>query len=284
MKKAGKLFIKGLIKSCIGVALLLGVAAISYRLVFRLFHISEETKEAVAEYAGEQEVLLKASVDDISKHLIFCVDEEGEVIRLLLEVYHCAQRRMCYFTIPTDTRITMSDSLYQKVMLVNPSVPQMMKLSGITKSLPEESAYEYGVLLIEELLNIKMSYYTIVPVGVYGTVFETEGAEEEAGAPAKDGGKVERAYPREVFSKEFLTRVHNFQIEEDVNHYLEEMYEEIDSNLSLVDKRNYIDSYLKLTSGDISFEVIAGEKTNSAYLIDNSLAAEQLARITGQAD
>ena len=281
MNKAGKIFLKGLLKSFISIALVLGAAVLSYHAVFRLFHIPE-VEGVSASPIRQQKRITTATIDDVSKHLIFCVGDDGEVIKLLLEVYHCAQKRMSYFTIPIETRITMSDTLYKELILVNPSVPQIMKLSVITKHFPEETAYEYGVLLVEELLNIRMSYYTIVPLGIYESVFQTEGPVEDRKEPGSGQVEVERVYPKEIFSKKFMSKIQEFQTEEDLRIYLEEVYEEIESNLSLDAKMNYVDSYLKLPPGNITFELIAGKKTNSAYVIDRSKAAEQLARITGQ--
>lgn len=276
MNKAGKLFLRGLLKSFIGVALVLGIAVLSYHFASRLLYFPKEEKHvATAAYEEEKEKLTTASVDDISKNLIFCVDEQGEIKKLLLELFLCEQRKMYYLTIPIETGITMSDSLYKKLTLVNPSVPQILKLSAITRHLPEETVYEYGVLLVEELLDLKMSYYTLVPVTVYDQVFRTE-------EPAEDG-KGETAYPREIFSEDFLTMMHNIRTEEELKAYLEDIYEEIDSNLSVEDKMNYLDSYLKLTPAGISFELLAGEKTNSAYVADKGKISEQLARMTGRA-
>lgn len=282
MKKAGKVFLNGLIKSFICIALVLGAAVLSYHSVFHMFHIPEDVEEVSAVTVREQESITAATLDDISKNLIFCVDDNGEVIKLLLEVYPCAQKRMSYFTIPVETRITMSDSLYQKLILINPSVPQIMKLSGITKHFPEGTAYEYGVLLVEELLDTRMSYYTVVPAKLYETIFQTEEQETVSKETGSNQGDGDKTYPREVFSKDFLSMIHNIQTEEELGAYLEEVYEEVQSNLPLEDKMNYLESYLKLTPGRITFELIAGEKTNSAYVIDRSKAAEQLALVTGQ--
>ncbi len=282
MNKAGKIFLNGLLKSFICIALVLGAAVLSYHFAFRLFHIPEDVEEVTAGFVTEQQRITTASLEDISKNLIFCVDDSGEVLRLLLEVYPCAQKRMSYITIPVETRIMMSDTLYQKLILINPSVPQLMKLSGITKHFPEGTAYEYGVLLIEELLNIKLSYYTVMPIELYESVFRTEEPNEAAMESGDGPERVEGAYPREIFSKDFLTRIHNIRTEEELRDYLEEVYEELQSNLPLEDKMNYLDSYLKLRIDSITFDLIAGEKTNSAYVIDRSKAAEQLTLATGQ--
>ncbi len=280
MKKAGKLFLNNLFKSFIVITLLLLVGVLSYHTVFKLFHIPQEEEKAALRPASDPVNITTATIDDVSKNLIYCVDDNGDVTRLLLEVFNCEERKLKYFTIPTQTRITMSDELYRELILINPSVPQIMKLSGITKHFPEEASYEYGVLLIEELLDIKLSYYTVVPSDLYESVFVAEEAFRIAEAePGSYQGAEAGAYPREVFSEEFVTEIHNMKTEEELKSYLEATYESVISNLSFEGKMNYFDSYLKLTAGNITFEVIAGENTNSAYVIDRSGAAKQIALI-----
>lgn len=284
MKKAGKIFLNGLLKSFIFFTLILLVGVLSYHAISGLFHIPEKVEKVSVMPPAETDSITTPSIDDISKHLIYCVDDNGDVRKLLLEVFNCAERKLCYFTIPAETRITMSDSLYRELMLVNPSVPQIMKLSGITKHFPEGTSYEYGVLLIEELLDVKLSYYTVVPSGLYESVFVTEEAAHISGAePDSDQEENIRIYPREVFSEEFITGIHNIKTEDELKGYLEGVYDDITSNLSFEDKMNYLDSYLKLTSRNITFEVIAGENTNSAYVIDRIDAAKQIAGITARA-
>ncbi len=268
MKGAWRIFINGFVKSLIFIIILSGAGVLSYHAIGKFFHIPEAAKGSLVP-AIEKASITTASLEDISKNLIFCVDEDGSIEKLLLEVFHCENRVLCYFTLPVRTRITMSDSLYQDLVIVNPSTPQIMKLSGITKYFPEETAYEYGVLLIEDLLNIKISYYTVVPDSIHKTVFVTEERGKDAEAP------------REVFSEEYIEYVHTLQTEEDLKNYMEELYEAVRSNLTFSDKMNYLESYMKLTFRNITFELIAGENTNSAYIVDPDRAAKQLSRITG---
>jgi hypothetical protein len=202
-------------------------------------------------------------LDDVSKNLIFCVNEKnGEITKLLLEIFPCAKHKLYYITIPVQTQFTMSDTLYRELVLVDPAIPQVIKLSGITKYFPEDKLYDYGVLLLEDLLKLKLSYYTVVPDSVYHSIFVTEET-------------------REIFTPEFDEFRKTLKTEKQVSDYLKTFYDTISSNLSVTDKLKYTESYLGLTYEDIFFDRIAGNQTNSAYVIDTAKAAEQLTAMTG---
>jgi hypothetical protein len=250
---------------------LFGVGILSYKAVIHFFHIPEGQPKASSEPAIDQKDLTTATVEDVSKNLIFCVDEKnGDITKLILEVFSCAEHKLYYITIPVRTQYTMSETLYRELVLVDPAIPQVIRLSGITNYFPEDKVYDYGVLLMEDLLKLKVSYYTVMTDSVYHSVFITEEQKED------DSGA-----PKEIFTAKYSKFLKTLQSEKQVKGYLEEFYDTISSNLSVMDKLKYVESYLSLTPEDIRFEIIAGNQTNSAYIIDTAKAAEQLVTMTG---
>jgi len=256
-KSAGKIFTVQFIKSLFFIVLFIGIIIFCYRAIMQYYGINDtDDTSTISPIDNKQSTKLIASIDDISKHLIFSVDEDtGAIKKLVLEIFNCETHRMVFITIPIKTQFTLSDSLYHDLILVKPSIPQFLKISAISSYFPKEAMYEYGVLMIEDLLNIQISYYSVVPESLYETVFETDPMGE-------------------VFSDNFIEFLHTITTEDDLRNYLENIYTLISSNLSLEDKFNYIESYLSDVS--ISFEVIAGEDSNSAYLVDELMAAKQI--------
>ncbi len=266
MKKAWRMFIRGLAKSLIFMCILLGVGVLSYKAVLHLLHIPVKQPEVIAEPAFKQKDITTAALDDISKNLIFCVDEDkGDITKLLLEIFHCADQKLYYITIPVNTQFTMSDTLYRELVLVDPAIPQVIKFSGIMNYFPEDKAYDYGVLLLEDLLDLKVSYFTVMPESVYHSIFVTDSSDT----------------PKEIFTGEYKEYIQTLKTEKKVTDYLDRFYDTVTSNLSLTDKKKYVESYLELSVEDISFELIAGDQTNSAFLVDTAGAAGQLAAMTG---
>lgn len=271
-KSAGKMFAVQFLKSFLFIVFFIGIILMSYRAVM---HYYGEEKPRVIESvspAKKETSLFSASIDDISKHLIFCVDEKnGDIKKLVLEIFNCETNRIVYITIPIKTQFTLSDSLYRELVLIKPSIPQFLKLSAITGYLPEEWVYEYGVLMIEDLLDIQLSYYSVVPQKVYDTVFETEIL------PLKSDNKSNyELVTGEMFSDGFLELLHTIETETDLRKYIEGIYTKMDSNLSIEGKLYYVESYLGVKGENISFELIAGEESNSAYTVDKVMASKQI--------
>lgn len=277
MKKgAGKMFMSGFLKSFLFFVLFIGISTLSYRLVMHFFDIKDITTdiEVVTEPVLKQQVsITEAKIDDVSKHLIYCVDEkDGSIKKIILEIFNCEARKIYYITIPIKTQFTLSSSLHKELVLIKPSIPQFLKLSAITGYFPKETVYEYGVLMIEDLLDIEISYYSVVPQSLYETVFTTENINQNVNSTESS----ENLYPREVFSDNFLEYLQTIKTESDLRSYIEEIYTQIESNLKLSDKLMYMDCYITTPGKNIFFEVISGKESNSSYIIDKYEVEKQL--------
>lgn len=278
-KSAGQIFAIRFLKSLLFFIFIGIIIVFVYKLVINVYGDEDERFVEAVTAVRKQTFLTEASIDDVSKHLIYCVDEEtGDIKKLILEIYDCQRLMLYYITIPIKTQLTLSDSLHRELVLIKPSIPGFLKLSAITGYLPKETVYEYGVLMIEELLKIQISYYTVVPQSIYDTVFETE----LIGQKANNKQSPENAFPREVFSDVFLEHLRTIETETGLRNYIEELYTKVTSNLSFEDKLNYIESYLSTQGKNIIFEVIAGEDSNSAYTIDEFLVDKQLKAYLGE--
>ena len=278
-KSARKMFAIGFLKSLLFFILFAIVSITGYKLVMHFYGIGNADIIEAISPAQKKDTLTEARIDVISKHLIYSVDEEtGDIKKLVLEIYDCERRMLYYMTIPIKTQLTLSDSLHRELILIKPSIPGFLKLSAITGYLPKDIAYEYGVLMIEEQLNLQISYYTVVPQSIYEAVFETESIKQKVN---RQQG-TENTYPREMFSEDYLKHLHTIKTETQLREYIEELYTKIKSNLSFEAKLNYMESYLNTPRENISFEVIAGVDSNSAYTIDEIMVTKQLKAYIGE--
>lgn len=273
------MFAIGFLKSLLFFILFAIVSITGYKLVMHFYGIGNADIIEAISPAQKKDTLTEARIDVISKHLIYSVDEEtGDIKKLVLEIYNCERRMLYYITIPIKTQLTLSDSLHRELILIKPSIPGFLKLSAITGYLPKDIAYEYGVLMIEEQLNLQISYYTVVPQSIYEAVFETESIKQKVN---RQQG-TENTYPREMFSEDYLKHLHTIKTETQLREYIEELYTKIKSNLSFEAKLNYMESYLNTPGENISFEVIAGVDSNSAYTIDEIMVTKQLKAYIGE--
>lgn len=286
-KSAGKMFVSSFLKSFLIILVFASVGVLSYQTVMHYLKIPD-TKAALTTEKQEPVSITQTSIDDISKNLIYCVDDEtGEINKILLEIFHCKNKKLYYITIPVRTQFTMTDSLYRKLVPVNPAIPQMIKLSGITKYFEMETVYDYGVLIVEDLLKIKISYYTAIPQSVYETMFITEklipdSAAQEGTEP--EGTEPEETVPKEVFSEDYVIFLKSLKTAEDLSKYIEDIYPSVQSNLTLNEKMNYFDSYCNTPRSNIFFELISGVDHNSAYSIDTDYATQQIAECMSETE
>jgi hypothetical protein len=291
-RNAGKMFIRGFIRafmiSFFVMTLLLGIGVLTYKLVIKELIITEPVKDTavVAYKSQETEQITVASVDSISKNLIYSFDEEtGEIDKLILEIYRTEDLKLFYVTIPVRTQFTMSDTLYRKLITIYPEIPQIIKLSNIPKYFNRGTVFDYGSLIVEDLLQIKLSYYTTIPNNLFDTIFteksvKTDNPQSKSKKDTSQMTMTGQNVPPMVFHKSYIKFIKSLNTNEKLQAYLEDIYTSIQSNLSFSDKMKYLDSYSKTPTKNIVFEIIQGVNQNSAYVIDSELAAKQLMKCT----
>ena len=169
------MFIRGFLQSFFIVAILLTAGIVGYQTTMRLWTIPEKQPEVTVSPEPTPGLITAASVDEVSKNLIFCYDSEtGVISKLVLEVFHCERKQLTYLTIPMSTQFTMSDTLYRKLNVIMPSIPQMLRLSAMVRYLDASVIFDYGVLMVEDMLGVKISYYTVLPIELYQSIFEEQ--------------------------------------------------------------------------------------------------------------
>jgi hypothetical protein len=265
MNKVLKMFLYSFFKSFLILFVIIGVGTVSYTFVIKFWGI-ETPKIAEIEETDEVKPITVPTIDDISKNLIFCYDDETkEIKKILLEVFWCADHRITYLTIPMRTQFTISNSLYQKLIVTDPSIPQIMKLSSISKYFDQETIYDYGVLITEDMLKADISYYTAVPLSMYQSIFESSAEEDE-----------DQELTVEVFSDAFEDYLKKIKTEEDLKHYLTKSYPSVISNLTLNQKMDYLESYCRTSLSNVTFQLIGGRNKNSGYEIDDTAVRKQM--------
>lgn len=269
VKHAGKKLYRTFLRSLI-LLFILGAGFISFKLATSLLLPPKLEEVEVFRPIDDLHTTTRASLDDVSKNLIYSWDEEeGEIHSMVLEIFHCGEGKLYYITIPVSSQVNLSDALYRKLALVNPVVPQVMKLSTLSSYFSKNTLYDYGVLVVEELLELKLSYYTVIPRDKYEEMFISK-------MPEQDG----KGYPKQVFTRDYKKFIGTLTSEELIEGYIDALYDIATSNLALVDKRKYIENYGKLKLDDVTFELLKGENRNSGYYIETGVAALQIAGYT----
>lgn len=262
-KSAGKVFLVGFGKSLLIIGMLFLTGFASYKV--SLFYFNERG------VAGDSKASLvirelygSVEVEDISKNLIYSVDKDsGKIKGLVLEIFNTNTGNMDYITIPVSTEITISNELYQKLAKAGCEAPQIIKISAIHKYFSETAMYEYGELILNDLLGIDIGYYTVMEPEEFQKIFEkTEYKEAVRIEEAAQIQTVEQWILKDTWVNELKA------VEKDekaVKDYIEAVGGNWESNLSVRSRKKYAADYLKWNIDNTYFHTIPGIKEEKSY-------------------
>lgn len=289
MKKNSLLnmFIRKFIRNFIIMLLLVVVGFSSYKVTMFYYKITDGPKESKVGSVID-DIVDNVSVDDVSKNLIYSVDQKsGFIDDILIEIFNTNTGNLDYITIPANTQFTISNELYQSICTSNPEIPQIIKLSDIGEYFKESKVYDFGVVLVEDLLDIDISYYTVVKSEDFHTMFEsseknlafTDQSDVESNSENQienliglDSNIVQTDVTILKFTGSYQKRLSTISSEEDIKAYLTELYKNIKSNLKLKKKLKYVQDYLLIKKEFIYFYGIYGEKNGSLFTVDTKTA------------
>lgn len=244
-----KMFMKGFFKSFFMIAILFIVGFGSYKIAMFYYKIEGVPQNSKAN-KFIKELASDATVDEISKNLIFSSDKlSGEVKELVLEIVNTHTNNIDYINISAESQITISNEMYQRLYESNPEIPQIIKLSQLYKYIEEEYICEYGVLIIEDYLDIDISYYTGMDEDYFSTIF------------VKDEDKM-------VFTDKWKDTISVAKSEENFKEIIKDYYKKISSNLSMRNKEKYISTYIKVDPELIYFYHLIGEPQLEGFMVD----------------
>lgn len=249
--------------------MLLSAGILGYRLTLQWWQPEKQESENTLQGEIQAETENEVNPKEPTTNIIFCYNKEaGKITRTVLEILNSKEQRMTYITIPMSTEIKLSDTLYRKMTLANPDMPQFFQLTAISSYFNMDNVFEYGTVIIKELIGIKINYYTAISQEEYEKMFYSKDQDKitnmEQSEYADQQQKIEK------FTATYIKELKKMKTEDDIQSYLEEIYPSLTSNLSLSDKLKYIESYKRITTKNITFELVPGKNTNLSFKLDLS--------------
>lgn len=270
-KSVGQIFIRVFLQSFFIMIILIGVGVASYKLTTYYYKITEkevsaEDKDAVKDIVDD------VKIDRVSKNLIYHIDSKtGEIKHLILEIFSMDTYNLDYITIPVNTEFAMSNELYQRIYANHSDVPQIVKISNMSEYFSKDTKYSYGALLIEDLLGVDISYYTVLEDTVYNQVFT-----EDSLSQMDIEKEAER---KQIFTDDFYDEIEQLTDEALIIDYLESFYKKIESNLTIKNKLKYAASYVFVNKDYIHFYIIPGTAKESNFTVSIEEAKSLLQEI-----
>lgn len=247
-----QIFLRGFLKSFLIIILLVGAGGISYKATLLYYEkfgvpVNNRTENRV------RELLSDGQVEEVSKNLIYCVDEQkGKIKKMVLEIFNSKNANLAYITIPENMQITIPYETYQRLCTINGDLPQIITIAELHKYFQEEALYECVMIILEDFFDVEFSYYTALSETGYKECFETE-----------TGG----AYV-EHWTSTFRSTVSSIKTEEELKALIKSYYKKLESNLTLKNKQSLCSAYLKVKQEQIQFYSISGETEGKVFIAD----------------
>ncbi|MFA9465303.1 MAG: LytR C-terminal domain-containing protein [Velocimicrobium sp.] len=220
----------------------------------------------------------EVEVTDVSKNLIYAMGDDNELKAVVLEILNTNTNNLDYITIPLKSQFVLSNELYQKLCASGCDVPQIMKLSHLDDYFTNKTMYEYGVILMEDLIDIDINYYTVVPVHKFKEMFKQGDAFV---AYAGDGSEMQSYYEWHL-KKSYIKKIAAFH-EEEWKDYIKKISSFCESNLNTRSKLEYVDNYARINPNLIYEHSLYGTLNNNDFEINVEATNEMIQTILSNA-
>ena len=281
-KSVAKMFVKSLLKSLLGLIIIIGVGFASYKISYMV--LSNNSTNIGTSSDNIKNIIEDAQIDEVSKNLIYVCDGK-KITHMMLEIYNTKTNNMDYLTIPAKTDFTIPTEMYQKLCTVNEEIPQIVRLSKLKEYFKDEAdAFGYGELIIEQMIGTKISYYTVLDQKVYDSHYseaktkikfkpqstvKSDDVNNTGAASPAPSEKISVKQTISVASDAYIKQLKDLAGDEKkIAEYIKEQYDRVDSNLTVYNKIGYIESYKKSNVDYFHYWGIPGTFNGKIFTVD----------------
>ena len=191
-----------------------------------------------------------------SFEVIYNADENNTVINdIVIAIFNTETGNLDYLTIPAATNYELSEELYSQLSEISNDMPKTIKLKDIPKYFNGLDAYEYGELIINDMLGVEMSYYTKIDDKDFPNYFTktTTSYYQPKKATFNDTC---------VYSDAFISSFSKVTVDTVIN-FLTDYSNNTTSNLNLNNRTKYAKDYGKLDYKKIYYWHAFGDYENA---------------------
>lgn len=261
-KSVGRIIVVMFLRSFFVVMILLAAGICSYMLTMKYYEVSDDNtdKDAVLDIVGD------VTADAVSRNIIYSYDPATKIIdAIVIEILNTESGNLDFVTIPAESQITVSNEIYKRMCAAGADAPQIITLSLLNDYFGDDTAYEYGILLLEDYMGIDIGYYTSMENSVFNSMF-TQSEETGCFRP----------------SDQLVTEVQSAVQSDGLESFIKTKYASLTSNLKVKNKLKYIETYSKVNPAFIYTNVVPGAATGGNYIIDAEAANVQYQTILSQ--
>ena len=270
-KSIAKVFALSLLKSILGILIIIAVGFASYKISYMVL---SNNSENVGTSSNEiKDIIEEAQTDEISKNLIY-VSNDNKISHLMLEICNTKTNNMDYITIPVGTDYTIPTEMYQRLSTVNQEIPQIVRIGRLKQYFQtDEDAYGYGELIIEKMLGVKISYYTVLDQETYLSHYSRRNINVKfkplSLAESGSGKSVTVTEKINVASDSYVKQLKDIKGDQNkIAEFIKQQYERVDSNLTVYNKIGYVECYEKQDPDLFHYWGIPGKYTDKIFEVD----------------
>ncbi|MCI9080136.1 MAG: LytR C-terminal domain-containing protein [Lachnospiraceae bacterium] len=286
-----KVFFISLLKSILFIIILLVTGFASYKISYTI--LSDNGGNIGTSKGDIADIIEDAQTDEVSRNLIYVYNGD-RITNLMLEICNTKTNNMDYVTIPVRTEYTIPTTMYQKLCTVNQEIPQIIRIGRIkTYFANSDDAFGYGELIIEKMLGIKISYYTVLDQETYNSHYTRKrvrvrfkpGQDTITATPGPDGIVPQVQYIRvpqriSVASNTYVNQLKDISgDQEKIAEYIKEQYERVESNLTVYNKIGYIECYEKMNVDYFHYWGVPGTYNGKIFSVDTKAAKSFLNKL-----
>ena len=175
MDRETKKTIKNVLIAVVSILLIISVGVMSYIGIVTLFGV--ETQEEVSS-VDRRIIASNISLDRNVCNAIYSYNDKDFVIEdIILEFFNSESGKIDYVTIPGNAKMNIGKDLLKKLKDYGYDVSSSIPVRKFVSIFGEENAYQFGQLILEDALGIKISYYTVFKMNILAKYF-VEGTKE----------------------------------------------------------------------------------------------------------
>lgn len=253
-KSVASIILKNFFKTIGIIALLLGVGVLSYYLTMLYYKQTSRTERSTA-YTH----VITVNTGNESSNLIYSYDEKTKKIKaMVLELFDENTKNLSYITIPVNSQISISQNTYAEIIEVSQKAPQLATMADINDYFTGDVAYEYGILILQEAMDVDIGYFTALPSGKFDTYFQKKSEKEPLYMP----------------SQALLDEAAKCTSEGDMEDFMESKWDELISDATLSQKQSYAESLLGVKREFIRVHGVYGEENGQSFTINGKKTAK----------
>lgn len=242
-KKAKKKFVRTFVRSFAVMVVMIGAAGISYAGTKAYYHATGKTPGGLG---SRIETQTPQEMETAAQNLVIAEDGE-KVTGIVVEVLNTSTGNLDYLTIPVETRITLSDALYQRFVAKEIDIPQIVSFYDLESYFGKDSLGDGMLYLLNDYLDSDIQYYTLMSDETFQNYFQKN---------------KENRWELSDSCKEELEGVSS---EEEIKEYIKEQYENFTSNLYRISKQQYAEYLEQVNLSLVHSHMLPGQDVTGEY-------------------